>query len=326
MGKHPLMGMVARTLARVWPLACLSLVAFLPTIDCSGDELGQAAPSLQVTNWVRGEPVDLKRPGSNRVHVVLFWETYCDACMASLPQIVDLQMRLRPAGVEFLGITPEPPEVVRAFLVNSELGPRVNFAVASDYNRKTMESYMEPYGQSGIPRAFVVDQSGALVWCGHPLAGLEYALQQVLANKFDLESAKKMIGAEKLLDNYFRQAATNAEAAEVRQLGRKILADGTGNPWLLNNFAWRILQDTRLQKRDVELALHASKSACAATEWQRPTFLDTHASALFASGELTEAVRWEKHALVLCTNDQLRVRLEQTLKTFESGQTNKASQ
>ena len=305
-------------------LTMTGVLAVAPLVCCRGGELGREAPSLQVTNWLRGAPVDLKLAPTNRIQVILFWETYCDSCMASLPPLVDLQMKMRPDGVEIVGVSAEPPEVVRAFLTNSALGPKLNFAIACDANRKTLDSYMTAFDQSQGPRAFVVDQRGALVWCGHPLAGLEYVLQQILTGKFDLELAKKTLGVEKLQEDYFRRTATNSGAVEVRQLGRKIVSDGAGNPWLLNNFAWRILQDWRLEKRDAELAIQASKSACVATEWQRPAFLDTHALALFSGGDTTEAIRVQKQALALCTNSTLRIRLEQSLKTFEIGRTNQA--
>ena len=323
-GMHSLVAVFLRTLGAAWPLALAGLLALPAERCCHGEEIGRAAPSLQVTNWLRGEPVDLKRAGPNRVHVILFWETWCDSCMASLPEVVDVQERLRPRGVEFVGICPESPEAVKAFLANSELGPKLNFALASDESRKTFESYMTAFGQSQVPRAFVVDRRGTLVWYGHPLAGLEYALQQIVADKFDLAAAKKMLGAEQLQADYFRRAATNSEVAEAQKLGRKIVSDGAGNPWLLNNFAWRILQDSRLEKRDVALAIEASRTACAATEWRRPTFLDTHALALFSNGEVSGAIRMQKQALTLCTNEVLRGRLEQSLKTFEAGRTNNA--
>lgn len=311
-----------RILAKPWLFALCALWVAWPAGGCLGEELGREAPALQLTNWVRGGPVDLKRAPTNRVHVLIFWETWCDSCMASLPQLVDLQEKLRPAGVEFIGICPETPEAVASFLTNSDVGLKLNFALAGDPTRKTFDSYMTAFGQAQVPRVFVVEPRGALVWYGHPLAGLDYVLQQLLAGKFDLAAAKKTLGAERLQEDYFRRAATNSLALEVQKLGRQIVADGAGNPWLLNNFAWRILQGWRLEKRDTELAVEASKSACAATEWRRPTFLDTHALALFANGEVTEAIRWQKQAIGLCANDALRVRLEHSLKTFEAGRTN----
>ena len=311
--------------APAWVLALAVLLAGLPAPECLGGELGAETPSLQITNWMKGIPVDLKRDSTNKVHVIVFWETYCDSCMASLPQIVEMQTKMRSDGVEFVGVSAESPEVVGAFLTNSDLGPKLNFAIACDANRKTFDSYMTAFGQYQVPRAFVVDQRKALVWYGHPLAGLEYVLQQIVGGRFDFEAAKKTLGAEKLQEDYFRLAATNSNSGEVRKLGRKIVADGAGNPWLLNNFAWRILQDWRLEKRDTELAVQASSSACVATDWKRPTFLDTHALALFSNGDVTEAIRWQKQALALCTNDALRGRLEQSLKTFQTGKTNQAA-
>ena len=320
--------------ARAWFLSfrkflagsCLLLLVgaltILPARACFGQELGREAPALQVTNWMRGEPVDLKLSGSNTVHVVVFWETWCDHCMGSLPLLVDLQAKMRPRGVEFVGVSPETPEVVRAFLTNSEIGAKLNFAIACDSNRMTFQSYMTTFGQSQIPRAFVVARGGTLAWYGHPLAGLEEVLQRMVDGAFDFEATKKAFAAEKLRDEYFRSAETNAEPAELAKLGQKIVSDGAANPWFLNSFAWQILQNPQLAKREAPLALLASKSACVATAWRRPNLLDTHALALFSNGQAAEAIRVEQDAINLSTNEAIRARFQQSLKSFEIGQTN----
>src|SRR6185436_2784825 len=155
---------IRRAVAMTRRLALATALTVLPVACGLAEELCQPAPSLQVTNWLRGEPVDLKHAYTNRVHVILFWESSCPSCMASLPQLVELQENLRREGVEIVGVTPEPPEPVKAFLANSEVGPKINFAIACDAERKTMESYMKIPGQSRLPWAFVVDQRGDLVW------------------------------------------------------------------------------------------------------------------------------------------------------------------
>jgi hypothetical protein len=245
--------------------------------------------------------------------------------MASLPQLVELQKELRPKGVEFVGVSPEKAEVVTSFLTNSDLGSKINFSLACDADRRTYASYMTAFGQTQIPKAFVVDGRGNLVWYGHPLAGLDDTLRQILEGRFDVEASKQALGAEKLEESFFSRARTNQDDADLPMLGRKIISDAATNPWILNNFAWRILQISRLNEQHIELAMEASKAACATTAWKSPTHLDTYALALFRKGDVAGAVRVENQALAFCTNEVLRVRLDQTLKFFEAPRTNNPS-
>lgn len=276
------------------------------------------APLLQVTDWVRGEPLDVTLPRTNRIAVVLIWETWCDSCMTSLPHIVDLQTRFLERGVIIVGITPEPPDIVKSFLTNSDIGSTLNFTIGCDDNRKTFDSYMNGFGRTSIPTTFVVDDKGRIVWHGHPKAGLEDVLKQILSGKFDANKASLALKAEKLQADYFRLAATNSQASEVTKMGKKIVSDGASNPWLMNNFAWRILTDSKLKTRDLNLAFRASKAACDATGWSRPSFLDTQANVLFDQGKPADAIRAANLALSQCTNSVLRLQIEQSLRKFEA--------
>lgn len=306
--------------------ATIGLVTLALSARCASAGFNQPAPPLQIGTWLKGQPVDLTASRTNGIRVLLFWETWCDSCMASLPEVVAMQDRLRPDGVEFIGIASEKAEVVSAFLTNSDIGPKLNFTIGCDPTRKTFDAYMTAYRQAKVPRAFVLDPKGKIVWCGHPQAGLETALQQLRAGKFNYASARRILHAEKSQADYFERAAANSAAAETAQLGRRIVSDGRDNPWLLNNFAWRILKDTALTNRDVKLAVKASKVACENTAWNRPAFLDTHATALFADGNAKEATRVEQRAIQSCTNEPLRVRLEQALKSFQTDPAKPAAQ
>jgi alkyl hydroperoxide reductase subunit AhpC len=309
---------------KILHLTALGLLLLLPCSGCIGAELGQSAPPLNVAGWAKG-PVPAVNAGKNQTRVFLFWETDCDSCRASLPPLIELQENLLSKGITFIGVCPETAEAVEKFLTNSETGPKINFPIACDPNRKTFDAYMVAYEQTTVPRAFVVNKKNEVVWYGHPLAGLEKVLREIVENKFDFELARKTIGADRLQTEYFGRAAKTPDDPEVKKLGRKILSDGASNPWLLNNFAWRIEQDSQLKNRDVELALAAAKQACDATEWKRATFVDTYASALFLNGNAEEAIKLEEKALALTTNQSvLRTRIEQTLQTFVSSRTNNA--
>jgi hypothetical protein len=82
---------------------------------------------------------------------------------------------------------------------------------------------MEAFGIGGIPHAFVVDKNGKLAWHGHPMAGLDKVLEEMIAGKYDLEAAKAK--AAKAATGEKQQAEIQRK---VNKLARAIL-DGKEN-------------------------------------------------------------------------------------------------
>ncbi len=128
-------------------------------------ELGDPAPDLQVS-VVKGDPVQLARD-RGKVYIVEFWATWCGPCKYSIPHLTKLQEKYRDKGLVVVGISAETPPVVKPFV--EKQGKGMNYTVAVDESRKTSRAYMEPFGVTGIPWAFVVDRDGLLVWTGHPM-------------------------------------------------------------------------------------------------------------------------------------------------------------
>ena len=56
---------------------------------------------------------------------------------------------------------------------------------------KTSMSYMMPVRQRGVPYAFVVGKDGRLLWYGHPLHGLDQALDRIVAGRYNVERRPK---------------------------------------------------------------------------------------------------------------------------------------
>lgn len=150
--------------------------------SCSSDssgQLGMSAPPLQVAQWVKGQPVALSVARGTNVVVVEFWATWCPPCRASIPHLTDLQQKFKERGVVFVGLSNEPLETVKPFV--AQMGGKMNYTVAIDDNDKTSAAYMGAFGIDGIPHAFVVDKSGAISWHGHPMSGLDQAIEKALA-------------------------------------------------------------------------------------------------------------------------------------------------
>ena len=88
-----------------------------------------------------------------------------------MPFLNSLHEQWAQEGVVIIGLTDEGREAVEEFM---RLVPmHYIVGVGSDS--------VQRYGVSGIPHAFLIDPSGQVVWSGHPLGGLDRALERALA-------------------------------------------------------------------------------------------------------------------------------------------------
>lgn len=167
------------------------------SIDCRATAedkpllLGDAAPKIEVREFVKGEPVKQLAPG--KVYVVEFWATWCGPCLATIPHLTELQKK--NPEVIFLGISlDEASSDVKTFV--QEMGDKMDYRVAIDTRTKEaadglmQKSWLAASFQEGIPVAFVVNKEGKLAWIGHP-GELEEPLSQIIAGKWDLAAEVK---------------------------------------------------------------------------------------------------------------------------------------
>jgi thiol-disulfide isomerase/thioredoxin len=131
-------------------------------------KVGDAAPSLSVEKWVKGEPVTGFEKG--RVYVVEFWATWCGPCIASMPHMTELQAQYKDQ-VTVISVTSADPkntlDKVEA-MVKDKGDEGMGYTVAWDKGRETNDAYMKAAGQNGIPCAFIVDAESKVAWIGHP--------------------------------------------------------------------------------------------------------------------------------------------------------------
>lgn len=180
--------------------------------------VGDPAPPLKVSRWVKGPPADSF--GSGKVYIVEFWASWCVPCVQAIPKLTELQARYRDRGLSVIAIASQemsPDDLTR--LVSSQ-GDRIDYSVGLDDNGETHKAWMAAARQRSIPTAFIVDQQARIVWVGHPLDGMEGALAQVIDGKYDLEAAKAafrrraelMVKAQPIVDR-FRAAADDGDHA-----------------------------------------------------------------------------------------------------------------
>jgi thiol-disulfide isomerase/thioredoxin len=148
--------------------------------------VGDAAPTLQLTNWVKGSQVDAFE--DDRIYVVEFWATWCGPCKTSMPHISQLQAEFEE-DVTFIGISDETPETVEKFFATEQSEGKTwdevaNYTFAIDGDKATSTAYMTAAGQSGIPTAFIVGRDGYIEWVGHPMT-IDDPIKQIVGNTWD---------------------------------------------------------------------------------------------------------------------------------------------
>jgi len=277
--------------------------------------IGDAAPPVSIKQWVKGGPVDIAAGKGKNIYVVEFWATWCGPCRETIPHMTELQKKYRDRGVVFLGLTDEAPSLVKSFV--QRMGPKMDYAVGIDERDKVYGTYMTPFGQDGIPHAFIVDREGRLVWHGHPVAGLDKALEEVVSGKFNLEQAKSHDRIRKMQLRYIEFVNAPATRARASELGDAIITELGKNAGGLNSFAWLILTDRRVKHRDASLALKAAKPAYDLGGSKDPAVVDTYARALFESGQKEAAIEQQKAAISLAKDEGQRLEFESTLKKYQ---------
>ncbi len=144
--------------------AILLMTAACATKPVSAEK--EAAPPLQIAQWVKGAPVNLADLKGKKAAVVEFWATWCPPCRVSIPHMTELQKTYRDSVV-FVAITDEAPEDVKPFV--EKMGSKMDYTVAIDDKVATAKAYMDARGVNTIPYAFVIGKDGAILFHGHPL-------------------------------------------------------------------------------------------------------------------------------------------------------------
>ena len=194
--------------------ALLAASLFPPALNAA--DLGDSAPELKISKWVKGDPAQIS-DNEKGIYVVEFWATWCPPCRTSIPHLTEIQNRFKDKNVTIIGVTDERENVVKPFVDN--LGSKMDYRVAIDQGA-TAAGYMKAYGVNGIPHAFIV-QNKKIIWHGHPMAGLDKTLEEVVSGKYDLAKAKAKMKVETLMDQ-FRETAARGDDAKADKIALEI--------------------------------------------------------------------------------------------------------
>lgn len=206
-------------------LPYLSITSLLPLflLNVSAAQLGDPAAPLEISEWVKGEAVSLADVKGKKTIVVEFWATWCGPCRVSIPHLTEMQKKFADRGVVFIGVTDEDPAKVRAFV--DQMGEKMDYTVAVDNGGRTSQGYMTAFGQNGIPHAFIVDIEGRVAWHGHPMSGLDKALERLAkAPVAESPADKKRAEAQRKLREFTTAAARGEDPARLDKLAEQVAA------------------------------------------------------------------------------------------------------
>ncbi|MEW6669060.1 MAG: TlpA disulfide reductase family protein [Thermodesulfobacteriota bacterium] len=133
----------------------------LPLQACtSSEKAGPYAPNFTLED-LSGKKVSLS---DHRGQFVLidFWATWCQPCMRSIPELVDLHKKYRERGLVVLGISLDPPnQVDNNRLAAFKEKNRIEYVILRG-SEKVLQDYSGPEGMA-IPTMFFVDREGRIV-------------------------------------------------------------------------------------------------------------------------------------------------------------------
>lgn len=300
-------------------LAILVSAAEREAPESAPAQLGGPAAPLAGLEWIKGGPAQLT---SGSITVVEFWATWCPPCRTSIPHLTEIEDRFKDQDVTVIGVSNETADIVRPFV--EQMDEKMEYVVAVDRQGHVWKGYMDAFGVRGIPHAFIVGKDGNIVWHGHPMAGMDEVLEEVVNDRFDAVAyAAKQAAREKeearvlaLYKSYF--TTVGADPGEAAAIGAQLI--GSDNSAMLNALAWRILTNVPQESRDLELAREAAAKAVKLTEEKNPSILDTYALAMYELGKkyVAQAVTLQKKAVELTDNEQARESLQKALQRYES--------
>jgi thiol-disulfide isomerase/thioredoxin len=158
-------------------------------------KIGDPAPGLQYSKWIKGEPVVTSFDG-DQLYVLEFWATWCGPCKAAMPHLTELQKQYQ-GKVRFIGVNvwegqgagKQPYETYLPKVADFVKGNSANmgYSVVADNNDEYMAAHwLKASGQPGIPASFIVKDK-KIIWIGHPMK-LDSILPKILDGGYDMQA------------------------------------------------------------------------------------------------------------------------------------------
>jgi hypothetical protein len=290
----------------------LGVLAGLTPVIGRGGQIGEPAAPLAVSEWIKGKPVEVKA-GTNILVVEVFTTTSL-ASRASITNLNEIQKRFSGQGVVVVGISDEPADLIKEFVAHE--GTNIEYAIAADDQRKTALNYMMPVRQLGVPCAFVVGKDGRLLWYGHPQHGLDRALGQIIAGRYNVEQEAKADIARSQMRQYLTLARKGDP--RTRMAGLRLVEGRTNDVAQLCEVAFEIATDAWIAKRDFALASAALDRAERLAPTNSTRVAVTRAVLFFEGGRQEEGLAGARQAIASAQDQKEKAYAENCLRTMEA--------
>ena len=317
------------------------LLSFLSSVCLAKPlELGDMAPEIKIKQWLNGSAQSLSAGKGKTIFVVEFWATWCGPCKASIPHLSDIYNKKKDKNVEIIGISNESFEAVKEFV--KEAGFTYNVGIDDD--SYTTKLYMD--GIQGIPHAFIVGKEGKILWKGHPMDGLEGALDAIIKGEYNIEEQVKLTEFKKRIELASQSRDIDAAIQAASELlaifpndtqtfslfaslcqykgDEKTLTSNLDqiannkktNAATLNNIAWNFVSFNNFKFRNAAKALECARKSIKLERQQHS--LDTLARIYFELGLIEKSITLEEEALKMANTPEEKELLQQSLNYYLS--------
>lgn len=178
-------------------------------------QIGVQAPPLENVVWIKGEPVNEWAKG--HVYLVDFWAPWCAPCIKLMPHNAELAKKHEGSLTVVAVAVWEQPDSETPDAYVQRVGDDMPFVVANDATGHINQTWMEPLGVEGIPHVVLIDKQGRIAWSGHPMSGMDKALDAILDGSYDTDAAAAKANAAAELQA--RALPIMQEANELAEAG-----------------------------------------------------------------------------------------------------------
>ena len=210
-------------------LFTIGLVAIFVVPVSAALKIGDPAPPVTVTDWIKGKPIDVAKDGKGKVVVLEFWATWCGPCIQMIPETNALYQHYKDKGLILIAITDSSQgqmlKQVQDFV--AQQGKAMDYPVAFDKTQRTYASYVISAGVMGIPHSVVIDKKGHIAWFGHPgEPKMKRIIRDLLLDKYDPAKEERLLALQKKAEPYwndFNEAARLGDWKKCISLTKSVL-------------------------------------------------------------------------------------------------------
>ena len=143
-------------------------------------QAGNQAPQMEVVRVSDATHTTL--PTSAKINYVEFWGVHCGPCqkpLSELDNLADRRGREWDGRVQLASVCLDPIEDVKRHVAENGWTHVDHFVPTSDHPTSGTPN---AFGVFGVPRAFLMDATGRIVWVGHPASfDVEREIESLLA-------------------------------------------------------------------------------------------------------------------------------------------------